>query len=619
MADLHLLRPLWLLALPVGWALIWLWLGAGRRAQGGWGRVVDERLKPFVLSAPDALTTRRWPLAALIAAWTLAALALAGPSFERVEVPAFRSDDALVVALDLSRSMNAADVEPERLTRAKLKLMSLLERRQSGQTALVVFSAHAFTVTPLTSDTRTISSLVSSLSTDIMPSRGSYPEAGLTRAGKLLRQTGVTDGEVLLVTDAVPAPEAFDVARELAGDGFPVHVLAVGTEEGAPIADEEGGFVVDGSGDVVVPGVDFGALGRLAEAGGGRFARLAADDSDLERLFPRAGGPLGPRAARAGDGEENLGADIWRDEGVWLAVALLPLVALAFRRGWVAVLAFALVLPVQRADAFEWADLWKRPDQQGVEALEADEPAEAAAAFEDPEWRAVAQYRAGEFEASAATLTGLDSAQAHYNRGTAFAKAGRIQAAIDAYDRTLELDPEHADARHNRELLEEFLKQQQSQSDQQQQQSGNGEQGSEEQREGDSSGEQPRQAGGAESQGDRGSAADETFEQAGEPDGERSGEQQARQGEPSQDERAGEQQEPEGQRERGADAEGERLAAGPEDLEEWASDQAAEQWLRRVPQDPGGLLRRKFLYQYQRLGVDQEGNYVWPGDETEPW
>ena len=60
--------------------------------------------------------------------------------------------------------------------------------------------------------------------------------------------------------------------------------------------------------------------------------------------------------------------------------------------------------------------------------------------------------------------------------------------------------------------------------------------------------------------------------------------------------------------------------AGPQDVEKWASEQAAEQWLRRVPQDPGGLLRRKFLYQYQRAGVDQAGNRVEaPGTERRPW
>ena len=182
MADFHFLRPLWLLALPFGVLLI-LKLFRLQASGGGWRRVVDRSLQPLVLTA-DAYGGRLWPLAAALAAWSVATLALAGPAWERLPVPAFRSDEALVVALDLSRSMDAADLSPSRLARAKLKLLSLLEQRTSGQTGLVVFSAHAFTVTPLTTDTRTIGSLVHALTSDIMPSRGSYPESGLSRAAK---------------------------------------------------------------------------------------------------------------------------------------------------------------------------------------------------------------------------------------------------------------------------------------------------------------------------------------------------------------------------------------------------------------------------------------------------
>ena len=82
--------------------------------------------------------------------------------------------------------MDAGDVEPSRLARAKLKLLDLLERRAAGQTALVVFSTHAFTVTPLTTDTRTISALVTSVDTDIMPTQGGSIAAGLERAATLL-------------------------------------------------------------------------------------------------------------------------------------------------------------------------------------------------------------------------------------------------------------------------------------------------------------------------------------------------------------------------------------------------------------------------------------------------
>ncbi len=616
MAEFHFLRPWWLIALPFGVWLIWrlFWAEAGRKS--GWRAVVDEALQPYVLGRVEALVNRRWPMLVALAAWLAAVLALAGPTWERMPVPAFRSDEALVVVFDLSRSMDAADLEPSRLDRAKVKLLSLLERRASGQTALVVFSAHAFTVTPLTADTDTIASLVGALSSDIMPSRGSLAEAGLQRAGMLLRQTGLTAGEVLLVTDAEVSSRAQDIVRELRQERYITHVLAVGTEEGAPIREPDGGFVTDASGRVVVPGVDVAALRSLATAGGGRFARLAASDRDLEVLFPDTVGA--GSFSGAADDEQEYEADIWRDQGVWLTLAALPFLALMFRRGWICVLLVGLVAPMPRADAFEWRDLWVRADRQGFEAMQADDPERALALFEDPAWLGAAQYRVGDYSGSVATLSELDSSEANYNRGNALARSGELAGAIEAYDRTLVLDPEHDDARFNRELVAELLAQIEQESEAQSRQGEEGQQQSD-----------PNEEG-------RSNRTDETSE-SGEPTDSEDGssDRQQRSQADSSNSRDSEQREPsDDPGENGQDpsealdaAAGEEESPdfdpdslpGPEEIEQWASEQAADQWLRRIPQDPGGLLRRKFLYQYQRLGVDQDGNFVWPGDESAPW
>ena len=586
MADFHFVRPFWLLLLPVGIWLVWR-LAQGSANAGRWRIWVDDALQPFVLTAADsAQRGKRWLLSGAAAACALAILALAGPTWERMPVPALRSSEALVVVLDLSRSMDAGDVEPSRLERAKLKLLSLLQRRDSGQTGLVVFSAHAFTVTPLTTDTRTIAALVSSLSSDIMPSRGSYPEAGIGRAAQLLRQAAAIRGEILLVSDSGVSPAAMELARELRGEGMTLHVMAVGTAQGGPIPQAGGGFLSDASGQVVVNRVNLAALQRLAEAGGGQFSGLTPDDRDLDRLFA---GEAMLAGVLAEDGEE-LRTEIWRDQGVWLVLLLLPLLAMSFRRGWVVVCVMMLTLPGQRAEAQTWADLWQRRDQQGQTAFEAEDHQRASELFQDPAWRAAAQYRAGRFESSAETLASAQSADGHYNRGNALARAGAFAEAIQSYDQALEIDPEHDDAQFNRELLMQQPPQQS-----QGESGGDGESG-------DESESQPS----AQNQGSdqpESSPGDESQPQ---------GEQDAEEG----DEQAQQQPAP-------AEA-GDELPEGdpvptPGDLEEWASEQAAEQWLRRIPEDPGGLLRRKFLYQYQRLGIDQDGNYVWPGDEEQPW
>ncbi|HEX7079896.1 MAG TPA: VWA domain-containing protein [Gammaproteobacteria bacterium] len=639
MADFHFLRPWWLAALPCGVLLV-LYLFRMQANGGGWRNVVDRVLQPLVLSTGDAYTGRRWPLAAAVAAWILASLALAGPTWERVPVPAFRSDEALVVALDLSSSMDAADLPPSRLARAKLKLLSLLERRRGGQTGLVVFSAHAFTVTPLTTDTDTISALVGALSSDIMPSRGSYIEAGLEKAAELLRQANATDGRILVMTDAVPSDGAFEAAKNLASEGIEINVLAIGTEDGAPIPLREGGFLTDRAGNVVVPKLDPGALARLADAGGGRFSRLTASDADLDRLAP-------PQAAgnidRSTDDDAEL-AEAWRDAGPVLAVLLLPLLALGFRRGIIAACCIALFLPMPQAEAQDasaapdggvasaeapswrdrWLSLWQRPDQLGEDAMAEQRPARAARLFEDPEWRAAAQYRAGQFAESAASLAGIDTADAQYNRGNALARAGKIEEAIAAYDRALELEPGHEDARFNRDLLQDLLDRNPSP---QSQFSSTGNEQSEQQSPTEPSGGQPESS----EEGEAGDAGQEQRQAQASSTPGQTPQDESGQGSDeettadSQTERGvgdGERRESDGEPEDAEAlqaAEAEAGAPGADDVEQWASDQAAEQWLRRIKQDPGGLLRRKFLYQYRRLGVDQDGNPVWPGDEAEPW
>ena len=90
MAEFHFLRPLWLLALPVGAWVIWQLL-RGRADTGGWRSVVAAPLRPHVLSEPKVLRDSRLPLVAVLVAWTLAIVALAGPTWERLPVPAFRT------------------------------------------------------------------------------------------------------------------------------------------------------------------------------------------------------------------------------------------------------------------------------------------------------------------------------------------------------------------------------------------------------------------------------------------------------------------------------------------------------------------------------------------------
>lgn len=565
MSDFHFIRPEWLLLLPVVALLVYQWRQR-RNADGAWSHVVDAALRPFVLTGPRGGSgARRSGL--MGAAAMLAVLALAGPTWERLPVPAVRSTEALVIVLDLSRSMDANDLEPSRLSRARLKILDLLERRESGQVALVVYTAHAFTVTPLTSDHATVAALVGSLSTDIMPSRGSYAEAGVRKAADLLGQSGIAAGDVLLITDAV-TPQATAAAEALVASGHQLHVLGVGTPSGGPIPLKSGGFLTDGAGNLVLQRLDEPGLKRLAVAGRGQYRRLEVGDADLRAVLSA---PASTDAMDTGD----LLTDRWHDLGPYLAVLLLPLVAALFRRGWILGFGIVALLPIQGTQAGPW----QRPDQAAAALMAEQDYAAAADLFEDRRWKAAALYRAGDYVASAEALQDLPTAEDHYNRGNALARAGQFPAAVEAYDAALQMAPDHADAAHNKALLLENLPQDpgggqgSNEPDDAESQSGENEDGS------------SQESGGEDSAGDR-------EEREGEADAEAEGADGSSQG---------------------------SAELSPQEIEDWASEQAAEQWLRRIPDDPGGLLRRKFRYQYQRLGRDQDGNEVWPGDERNPY
>lgn len=595
--DFHFLRPDWLWAIPIVVAATVL-LARRELGPGGWQKVVSAALAPHVLStSADRRGDYRWWLLGTGA--VLSVLALAGPAWQRMDQPVFRSDQALVVALDLSRSMDAQDIAPSRLLRARLKILDMLERRGSGQTALVVYSSNAFTVTPLTTDNDTIAALVNSLSTDIMPSRGSHPIAAINKGQQLLQQAGAAFGEVLLITDGGSSPAAERVARDLRESGYTLSVLAVGTTDGAPIPRSTGGFVTGQSGQIAVPRLEEASLRALARAGGGQFAVLSVDDRDLDVLLS---GEVGRREAA----DESLATDQWREEGPWLLLLLLPLAALTFRRGWVLLVALAVLPVYEPAQASVWEDLWLTKDQQAQRMLDEGAAAEAAELFENPDWRAVAQYRAQDYAGSAADFADGDDARNLYNLGNALARQGRLESAIDAYDQALELDPDDMDAEYNRDLLQQLLEQQQQQQEGEQQSSDEQGEGQESESEGDSEqqdSESSSQSDGEPQEGEEGPQRDEEMTQE---------DLEALQEELQRAAEEAEQNAEESQQQMTA-AELEALR------QEQEQQQAMEQWLRRIPNDPGALLRNKFRYQYQKSGKDQDGNNTWPDDEVQPW
>lgn len=560
--PLHFIRPAWLWALPLAVLIPWLWARL-RRPAGDWARICDPHLLRW-LSVGEATRQRRglgaWVAGAVM---VVAVVALAGPSWQRLPDISYSAQDARVIVIDLSQSMLAEDLRPDRLTRVRFRLSDLLAETDEGQVGLVAYAGDAYVVSPLTSDTNTIANMLPALRPDVVPVAGSRADRGMELAAELLRRTGMGGGEILLVSDDAGPGDA-TLAAALRQEGIVTSVLAVGTPGGAPIPSGSG-FVTDAQGNVVIARVNRDGLRAVASAGEGRFSVLETGAD-----------PSNPwRAAEGSDfalRDDSLG-DRWKDAGPWFLLVLLPLVAAGFRRGLLFALALCLapgLMAPNSARADVWDDLWKRKDQQAQEALANDRPQEAAALARDPGIAGEAWYRSGDYQRAADSWTIGDQATAHYNRGNALALAGELDSAIAAYDEALARNPDMEDALFNKALVEQLK-------EQQEQESPDDGSGEGEQQEGE-----PQES---DQEGQEGEQQPQEGEQEGEGEPQESEQGEGQQGDPREQEMA----------------------------QAWTEEdaQAMEQWLRRIPDDPGGLLRRKFRNEHQRRGA--------PPDEKKTW
>jgi len=583
MQDFHFLRPVWLLAAIPAILLVGVMWRVNSNVTA-WDKAIDKNLLPFLLDRSKN-AAQRTPLLVLLFAWILSALSMAGPVWEELPQPVQKREDALVIVLDLSLSMFAPDHNPSRLDLAKRKLRDILALREEGQTALVVYAGDAHTVTPLTDDVVTIDALVPSLSPNIMPLFGSDPIPAIDMAISLLDDIESSDGRILLITDGI---SGFDqeqlITDQMQDTGYELLVMGVGTEEGAPIRTSDGSFLTDQNGAMVVPTLNRNVLQSLVNRVNGRYHDIQLSDADLAYLLTENTLLDNEELTEV---EEEF--DVWNEAGPYLLLLVLPLCALSFRKGWLFTTFLAFVinlhLPSKNALAFEWIDLWKTKDQQAAEAF-ADENHELAASlFEQTGWRGAANYRAKNYESAIASFSTTDTADGHYNRGNALALAGNLPEAIAAYDVAISRDPEHTDAIYNKEIVERLLEEQES--EQGENQEGENQENQSEQNSQSESQEQNQNSENQDQESQEGNEEQQQNEQQNEaPEEQESSESNSEQNTPSESSN-----------------------------EEFEDQQALEQWLRRIEDDPGELLRRKFRYQYRQRQLNGTANSIQNGGQ----
>ena len=451
LSHFHFLRPEWLL-LIIPALIVAGYLLSSTLRRGQWEDIIDPELQQHMLDQ----TPRKSSSAAswgVIFSWIIAAVAIAGPSWERKSVPVVSNPDALVIILDMSLSMNATDVAPDRATRAVRKATDIVRGREDGITAVIAYSGDAHTVVPFTDDKATVEHLLTALSPEIMPKLGSRPDRALIQATTLMQDAGVNEATALLITDGIQSRDVERISSVLPPD-LTLALIAVGTSEGAPVPIGEQGFLKKDDGTIVLPRLDTEPMQELYDATGSRWRHLSYDDSDWRSL-------INTGARGADDNEQKTTFETWQDAGYWLTLLLIPAALLSFRRGVLfSVLLLIIILPDQA-----FAGVWQTENQKAAELMNTD-PAQAAELFTDPEWQGTAHYRAGNYDAAIEAFSRSDSARASFNKGNALANTGKLEDAISAYEEALQKQPDFPEAQQNLNAVEEALKQQEQQNQQ---------------------------------------------------------------------------------------------------------------------------------------------------------
>jgi len=600
--NFHFIYPNWLwLLVPL--LVILFWLGRSKSDDSLLHKLVDPKLAPFVLTGEAGGNSRRllW-LTALV--YLIAVVAMAGPSWNKLKHAAYKKEQAVVVALDLSRSMYAKDVQPNRLVRARFELIDLLKQRTEGQTALVVYAGDAFNVSPLTDDTDNIESQIKLLTPNIMPVQGSQAALAIRKAMQLLDQGEVKNGQILLVTDEVADVQAAVAAAQEARDtGVQVSVLSVGTQEGSPIPLPQGGFVKNSQGNIVLAKTNPSDMQKVAQAGNGVFVVSDIGDQDLRRLDAQFSSSNSSEFIK----NEEQELESWINEGAWLIFLLLPLALLAFRKGYLAsvVLVFFILRQSQPTMALTWDDLWQTPDQQGQKALDKGDNKLAADKFVNPDWKAAAEYKEGDYQKALEGFSKNTTIEGLYNKGNALVKLKKFPEAMAAYSEVLKQDKDHKDAKFNLELLKKLQKKQKQQQ-QQQQQSGS-QQNQQQDTNQQKSDQQNQQQQGQGQESDQQKPSEDSEGKEGD-NAQSAQDKAAEEAEKKALEEWKKQQKADNDEKEDGNAQMDAKELSDQQKEQL---QATEQWLRRIPDDPSGLWQRKFKYQYGRRNQQRQIGKSW--------
>lgn len=445
----HFLRPqfLWLFAPVVLFTLAGL---LSMRQENGWKKVIAPHLRPYVIKKGSEKTKFVMQVV-LMLALSFGILGVAGPTWKKVEVPGQELETPVVVLLDLSQSMMATDLQPNRLERAKFKINDLLKQDPQARVALVGFAGTAHTIVPLTRDYEIIISHIDGLTPDVMPFPGSDLEGAFAVADSVIRVTHAP-GTVLVLSDDLEEAEFAAIQNFIQTSPGSVEVLPMNTDMGSEVPmPRSKDFFKDADGRPVRSSLDRQLLSRLSSLDRVAVHELTLDDSDVALISKKISANL--KFTEKPEEKD----DHWRDMGLLLVIPMAALLLLSFRKGWV-IYILVLVTFTSCTDGSKFASLWYTSDYQGQILSDNGNFAQAAQRYKDPMRRGVANFKAGNYADAIADFQLDTTAQGAFNLGLAYFQSGDTLAAMLAFQDASELDPDFAPAQQAKQQIQQMPK-----------------------------------------------------------------------------------------------------------------------------------------------------------------
>lgn len=433
----HFLRAQWLwLLLPFVAYILFNWRRSEK--QQDWMKMMPAHLVS-VLRIGEKGWSKQLPLKLMLIAGVLSILIVAGPSWTKEASPYGEDATNMIVVLDVSESMLQSDIAPNRLMRAKQKILDVLALREAGKTGLIVYSGSAHIAMPLTKDQNVFKPLLESISAKIMPREGKFAEYAVPLVDKML-QGDKSPSTILLVTDGINEKTLTTFQSYFEDSSLQLLVLGMGNREfQSEIAYEEK------------------SLANLASLTNGDFYTTTINDDDVHWVVDKTNHNMLIS-------EDNTMP--WSDNGYPLIFLVAGLYLLWFRRGflvkWCAIISVTsltmLSEPVQAAD-WQFKDIWLTADQQGKLLFDKAQYLQAANIFESTQWKANSYYLVGEYKLAQNYYLREDSLSAKLGAANALAQQREYIAARGMYEEIIKLDPDFPGAQQNMALMQSIIDQ----------------------------------------------------------------------------------------------------------------------------------------------------------------